>query len=71
MVDNDKESYRVKIEKVILCAGQDGYIPLFKPDNDQYGCLIDTDDLMYRLQVLVSKMKIFNPSCEIFVYFLW
>lgn len=54
MVDNNDNTYRVKIEKVLLCAGQDGYIPTFKPSNNEFGCLVDTDRLKYRLQVLVS-----------------
>ena len=46
-IDNDNEAYRVKIEKVLLCAGQDGYIPAFNPDDKEFGCLVDTDRLMY------------------------
>ena len=65
---NNNNGYRVKIEKVLLCAGQDGYIPAFKPDKNEFGCLIDTDRLKYRLQVLVSVIVYFFRLFINFIY---
>lgn len=47
-----------RIEKLYLCAGRDGYVPLFEPNADQpqYGCLESSQRLKYRLLLLVGLM---------------
>lgn len=53
--------YRLWIEKLYLCAGRDGYVPLFEPNAErpQFGCLENSQRLKYRLLLLVSDLYIF------------
>ncbi|XP_057381732.2 extracellular matrix organizing protein FRAS1-like [Daphnia carinata] len=46
--------YRLWIEKLYLCAGRDGYVPLFEPNAErpQFGCLENSQRLKYRLLLL-------------------
>lgn len=46
--------YRLSIEKLYLCAGRDGYVPLFEPNAErpQFGCLENSQRLKYRLLLL-------------------
>ncbi|KAL4230245.1 FRAS1-related extracellular matrix protein 2 [Mactra antiquata] len=37
--------FLLTIDKVYLCSGKDGYIPRYDPDNDQYGCIGNTEHL--------------------------
>ena len=45
---------QVSLEKVYLCSGKDGYIPTFDPENGQYGCLSQSENLEYHVKVIVS-----------------
>jgi hypothetical protein len=57
--------YRLSIEKLYLCAGRDGYVPLFEPNAErpQFGCLENSQRLKYRLLLLVeSQFLLF--SCQ-------
>ena len=49
--------YRLSIEKLYLCAGRDGYVPLFEPNAErpQFGCLENSQRLKYRLLLLVES----------------
>ena len=46
-------AYHVVIEKVYLCSGLDGYVPKFDPSVNEFGCLADSENLLYRFKVLV------------------
>ena len=46
-------AYHVVIEKVYLCSGLDGYVPKFDPSVNEFGCLADSKNLLYRFKVLV------------------
>ncbi|XP_053399449.1 FRAS1-related extracellular matrix protein 2-like isoform X2 [Mercenaria mercenaria] len=35
----------LNIEKVFLCSGKDGYIPRYDPDNGEYGCVGESENL--------------------------
>ena len=48
-------AYHIIIEKVFLCSGFDGFIPIFNPKTKNYGCVADTPNLVYRFKVLVSN----------------
>lgn len=45
-------AYHVVIEKVYLCSGLDGYVPKFDPSVNEFGCLADSENLLYRFKVL-------------------
>ncbi|XP_065578086.1 extracellular matrix organizing protein FRAS1-like isoform X3 [Artemia franciscana] len=51
-------SYSIKIQRVYVCAGRDGYIPSYDPsgsvykDGPQYGCLENSPKLRHRLLLL-------------------
>ena len=49
--------YKLRIEKLYLCAGRDGYVPVFDPTGErpQYGCLENSSRLKYRLLLLVKR----------------
>ncbi len=47
-------AYHVVIEKVFLCSGLDGYVPKFDPSSNDFGCLADSTNLLYRFKILVS-----------------
>lgn len=51
--------YRLSIEKLYLCAGRDGYVPLFEPNAErpQFGCLENSQRLKYRLLLLVCTLN--------------
>lgn len=53
-------AYHVVIEKVYLCSGLDGYVPKFDPSVDEFGCLADSKNLLYRFKVLVNTLTIFT-----------
>ena len=46
-------AYHVVIEKVYLCSGLDGYVPKFDPSVNEFGCLADSNNLLYRFKILV------------------
>ena len=48
-------AYHVVIEKVYLCSGLDGYVPKFDPSVNEFGCLADSKNLLYRFKVLVCN----------------
>jgi len=53
-VQNLGNSFDANIEKVFVCAGKDGYVPKYNPENQEYGCLADTPNLRERFKILVS-----------------
>jgi len=46
--------YQLRIEKLYLCAGREGFVPLFDPNaqRPRYGCLEHSHRLKYRLLLL-------------------
>jgi len=46
--------YQLWIEKLYLCAGREGFLPLFDPNSERprFGCLEDSHRLKYRLLLL-------------------
>lgn len=51
-VQNLGNSFDASIEKVYLCTGTDGYVPKYDPANDEYGCVADSQTLLYQFKVL-------------------
>ena len=49
-------AYHVRVEKVYLCSGLDGFIPSFDPNTKNYGCLADSPNLRHRFKILVSNV---------------
>lgn len=49
-----EDVYRMHIERVLLCAGKAGYIPLYDPDQGEFGCRSGPEKLDTVLNVLVS-----------------
>uniref|UniRef100_A0A3B4BU34 Calx-beta domain-containing protein n=1 Tax=Pygocentrus nattereri TaxID=42514 RepID=A0A3B4BU34_PYGNA len=45
-------SFLCRVQKVFLCAGADGYVPKYRPDNGELGCLADSAALTYRFKIL-------------------
>ncbi|KAL6483774.1 hypothetical protein MHYP_G00086460 [Metynnis hypsauchen] len=45
-------SFLCRIQKVFLCAGADVYVPKYRPDNGELGCLADSAALSYRFKIL-------------------
>lgn len=56
-------AYNVVIEKVYLCSGLDGYVPKFDPTVNEFGCLADSKNLLYRFKVLVCGTYFLSPGC--------
>lgn len=56
-----KSAYKLRIEKVYLCTGRNGYIPQYDPDGTiygkgkQYGCIQASRNLQHRFLLLVSR----------------
>ncbi|KAG9354286.1 hypothetical protein JZ751_012410, partial [Albula glossodonta] len=56
---NLNTAYKVQLEKVFLCTGQDGYVPFFDPtgtlynEGPQYGCIQPNKNLRHRFLLLV------------------
>ncbi|XP_070554250.1 extracellular matrix protein 3-like [Ptychodera flava] len=51
-VQNLGDSFFVSVEKVFLCTGLDGYVPKYNPQNQEYGCVADSPNLLYNFKVL-------------------
>ena len=62
-VQNLGSSFDTNIEKVFVCAGKDGYVPKYNPENLEYGCLADTPNLRERFKILVSNLFFF-VTCQ-------
>ena len=52
-------AYHVVIEKVYLCSGLDGYVPKFDPSVNEFGCLADSPNLLYRFKILVCCIGLY------------
>ena len=52
-VQNLGESFDISIEKVFVCSGRDGYVPKYSPDLNEFGCLVDSLNLVHQFKVLV------------------
>ncbi|KAJ8286924.1 hypothetical protein GJAV_G00044950 [Gymnothorax javanicus] len=54
-------AYSLRLEKVFLCSGRDGYVPFFDPtgtlynEGRQYGCLQPNNNLKHRFLLLDRK----------------
>lgn len=60
MLDGSKalgDAYHIVIEKVFLCSGANGYIPVFIPQEKKYGCLADSPNLTHRFKILVCHIS--------------
>jgi len=60
--------YQLWIEKLYLCAGREGFLPLFDPNSERprFGCLEDSHRLKYRLLLLVNQLhRLFLASIRI------
>lgn len=44
-VQSLQDSFSLNIDKVFICSGKDGYIPKYDPDNQEYGCVVDSPNL--------------------------
>ena len=53
-VQNLGSGFNLNVEKVFLCTGRDGYIPKYNPNENEYGCVADSPNLLYAFKVLVS-----------------
>ncbi len=53
-VQNLGSSFHLNIEKVFLCSGKDGYIPKYDPENNEFGCVAESDNLQHVFKILVS-----------------
>ena len=51
-------AYQVEIDKVYVCSGMDGHLPVFNPQQENYGCIADSPKLMYRFKIIVSVLFI-------------
>ena len=49
--------YDLTIDKVFMCAGRDGYVPVYEPNAErpQFGCMEKSAKLKYRILLLVRK----------------
>ncbi|CAN8012309.1 unnamed protein product, partial [Ixodes pacificus] len=45
-------SFTLFIEKCFLCTGVDGYIPRYDPENGDYGCIADSENLRYVIKII-------------------
>ena len=74
-VQNLGNSFDASIEKVFVCAGRDGYVPKYNPENQEYGCLADTPNLRERFKILVSIVMPYtflgNEMCFFFQLGQW
>lgn len=50
--------YNLNLEKVWVCAGQEGYTPRYDPQNGHYGCIRNSDDLLYTRKIIVMHDNI-------------
>ncbi|XP_054706772.1 FRAS1-related extracellular matrix protein 2-like [Uloborus diversus] len=46
------ESFIVNVEKCFLCTGVDGYVPKYDPINNEYGCVTDSEHLLYSFKII-------------------
>lgn len=53
-VQSLQDSFSLNIDKVFICSGKDGYIPKYDPDNQEYGCVVDSPNLHDVFKILVS-----------------
>ncbi|XP_074649930.1 FRAS1-related extracellular matrix protein 2-like [Tubulanus polymorphus] len=44
--------FKVTIEKVFICTGEDGYVPKYDPSNGEYGCVEQSPELLYTFKIL-------------------
>ncbi|XP_077014161.1 FRAS1-related extracellular matrix protein 2 [Tamandua tetradactyla] len=51
-VQNLGESFHCSVEKVFLCTGADGYVPKYRPEGTEYGCLADSPSLLHRFKIV-------------------
>ncbi|XP_033631977.1 extracellular matrix protein 3-like [Asterias rubens] len=51
-VQNLGSGFNLNVEKVFLCTGRDGYIPKYNPNENEYGCVADSPNLLYAFKVL-------------------
>ena len=54
------KEFDLEVEKVFLCAGKDGYIPKYDPENGEYGCVENSPKLQQVFRLLVCKQIFFN-----------
>lgn len=48
------QSFLMSIEKCFLCTGVDGYIPKYDPENQEYGCVARSPNLLHKFKIIVS-----------------
>lgn len=66
-----ESSYKLKINEVILCSGQNVFVPEYDPTGKvhgkghQYGCLLPSNHLKYKFVLLVSALVIFSDVCAL------
>ncbi|XP_037655980.1 FRAS1-related extracellular matrix protein 2 isoform X2 [Choloepus didactylus] len=46
------DAFLCSIEKVFLCTGADGYVPKYRPEGAEYGCLADSPTLLHRFKIV-------------------
>ncbi|XP_076321017.1 FRAS1-related extracellular matrix protein 2-like [Tachypleus tridentatus] len=51
-VQNLGGSFYMTIEKCFLCTGEDGYIPKYNPDNNEYGCVAESPNLLHTFKII-------------------
>ncbi|XP_064481470.1 FRAS1-related extracellular matrix protein 2-like isoform X1 [Ornithodoros turicata] len=45
-------SFIMVIEKCFLCTGVDGYIPKYDPENEEYGCIAESENIRYVIKII-------------------
>ncbi|XP_071035799.1 FRAS1-related extracellular matrix protein 2 [Parasteatoda tepidariorum] len=45
-------SFFVNVEKCFICTGVDGYVPKYDPENNEYGCVTDSENLLYAFKII-------------------
>ncbi|XP_013783559.1 FRAS1-related extracellular matrix protein 2-like, partial [Limulus polyphemus] len=51
-VQNLGDSFYMTIEKCFLCTGEDGYIPKYNPENNEYGCVAESRNLLHTFKII-------------------
>lgn len=57
-IQNLGDSFFMTIEKCFLCSGVDGYIPKYSPEENEFGCVAESPNLLYTFKIIVSTKKI-------------
>ena len=66
LTNPDPSQFQMSIYRVYLCQGVPGYIPQYKPEAREYGCLIDSALIQQRNKLYVSSIYLVRMIAFLF-----